>query len=155
MHMNFAYDAKMVPISPATAAGTGTITSAVVDMQGFDSVALIVYLGDVDSGSVLTLTGNTNDVDSTSGGTALAEAATFTAGASDADDGLMVLDLHMPREQYVFATLGRASADAAVNGMVAILYNAHQKPTTQDAKVGANVLSNDPAPAEAVPARTR
>lgn len=149
MHMNFLYDCKVVPVEPYAAAGQSTLTTDVVDMQGFDSVAFIAYLGDVSDTSVLTLTAKTNTANSTSSPTptTLAQTVTFTAGASNADDKLLVLDLHKPRDRYVFATLARATANAVLNGIIAVLYNADQKPVTQDASVIASAHENDPASA--------
>ena len=120
-----------------------------MDTQGFDSVAFIVALGDVTATSVLLLTAKTNTADSTSSPTptTLAETVGFTAGASDADNKLLILDLHKPRDRYVFATLARGTANAAVNGIYALLYNAQQMPLTVDSSVIDYASVNDPAAA--------
>ena len=147
MHINLLKDMKVLPVEAAASAGQTTLTTDVVDMQGFESVAFIAYLGDVTDTSVLTLTGYTNDTADTVSPTALASPATYTAGASDADNKLMVLDLHRPRERYVYATLARGTANAVLNGIVAVLYNASDMPVTQDATVIASSFLNDPTPA--------
>ena len=147
MHMNFLYDAQIIPVENAAAAAQTTLTTDVVDTQGFDSVAFVAFLGDVADTSVLTLTGFTNDTDDTVTPTQLASPVTFTAGASDADNKLLLLDLHKPRQRYVYATLARGTANAAVNGILAILYNAHDKPVNIPADVIASGFINDPAPA--------
>lgn len=147
MHMNFLKDAKFLAVENAAAAGQTTLTTDVVDTRGFDSICFIVKLGDVDNTSVLTLTAKTNTADSTSSPTptTLADTVTHTADATDADNKLLILDIHKPRDRYVFATLARATADAVVDGIFVILYNAHEKPVTQDATVIASALLNDPA----------
>ena len=145
MKMNFLYDAQFVSVENAAAAGTSTLTTDIIDMQGFDSIAFIVKLGDVTDTSVLTLTGLTNDTNDTVTPTTLADTVTFTAGASDADDKNLILDLHMPRQRYVYATLTRATANAVVDGIFAILYNAHEKPVAIDAATIASDHVNDPA----------
>ncbi|MCG8445910.1 MAG: hypothetical protein MI753_09365 [Hyphomicrobiales bacterium] len=147
MHMNFLYDAQIIPVEAAAIAATTTLTTDVVDTQGFDSVAFVAFLGDVTATSVLTLTGFTNDTNDTDTPTQLGSPVTFTAGASDADGKLMVLDLHKPRQRYAYATLARATANAVVNGILAILYNAHDKPVNIPADVIASGFINDPAPA--------
>lgn len=145
MKMNFLYDAQFVSVENAAAAGTSTLTTDIIDMQGFDSIAFIVKLGDVTDTSVLTLTGLTNDTNDTVTPTTLADTVTFTAGASDADDKNLILDLHMPRQRYVYATLTRATANAVVNGIFAVKYNAHEKPVAIDAATIASDHVNDPA----------
>lgn len=149
MHMNFLYDCKIIPVEPAAAAGQTTLTTDVVDMRGFDSIAFIAYLGDVSDTSVLTLTGKTNTANSVSSPTptTLAQTVTYTAGATNADSKLLVLDLHRPRDRYVFATLTRGTANAVVNGIIAVLYNASERPVTQHADVIASAHENDPASA--------
>ncbi|MCF1502188.1 hypothetical protein L0F51_00215 [Afifella sp. H1R] len=147
MHMNLLHDAKIVPVAIAAAAGQTLLTTDVVDTQGFESVAFVVHLGDVTDTAELTLTGFTNETEDTVEPTELADNVTFTAGATDADNKLLVLDLHKPRERYAYATLARGTANAAVNGIIAVLYNAHQKPVAQAAEVIASAHLNDPDPA--------
>jgi hypothetical protein len=144
-HFELLRDAKIIPVEPAAVAGTTALTTDVVDMQGFDSVAFIAQLGDVTDTSVLTLTGFTNDTNDTNSPTQLADAVTFTAGASNADNKLLVLELHKPRERYVYATLARATANAVVNGILAVLFNSNSRPVIQDASVIASKYVNDPA----------
>lgn len=147
MNMNMLHDAKIVPVKAAAAAGQTTLTTDVVDTQGFDSVCFIAYLGDVTDTSVLTLKGYTNDTNDTVTPTELATNVTFTAGATDADNKLLVLDLNKPRQRYAYATLARGTANAVLNGIIAVLYNAHEKPVTQSADVIASAHVNDPAAA--------
>lgn len=147
MHLNMIKAAVFIPVLAATAAGTTSLTTDVVDMQGFDSVAFVAHLGDVTDTSALTLTGQTGAVADGSDAADLALPVTFTADATSADNKLMILDLHRPRQRYVRATLDRVTANAVVNGVVAILYNASEQPVTEDASVIASALINDPAPA--------
>lgn len=142
--MNLIKDAKFVVVEAAAVAGTTTITTDVVDMAGFDSVAFVAHLGDVTATSALALTVFSNDTNDTTTPTETEAAASFTAGASDADNKLMIVDVTCPRQRYVYATLERGTANAVVNGIIAILYNAHNKPVTQPASVLASALFNDP-----------
>lgn len=147
MHLNFLKDMKFLAVENAAAAGQTTLTTDVVDTQGFDSVCFVVKLGDVTDTSALTLKGFTNDTNDTVTPTELSDNVTFTAGATDADNKLLILDIHKPRDRYVYATLARGTANAVVDGIFAILYNAHEKPVSQDASVIASALLNDPASA--------
>jgi hypothetical protein len=70
--------------------------------------------------------------------------ASFTAGASTADSKVLALDVFKPRERYLRAVLERGTANAVVDGIIALQYCAKDKPTTQDATVIASTLINDP-----------
>jgi hypothetical protein len=101
-------------------------------------VMFIALLGDVTSGSVLTLTPKSNTANSTSSPTPTSHtgaAATFTAGASDADSKALITDLYKPLQQYVFANLTRTTQNAVVGGIIAIQYSAGSRPTSHDASV--------------------
>lgn len=145
--MNFLKNMKVVRVANAAAAAQTAVDTAVLDTSGYDSVCFIAVLGDVTATSVLTLTGKTNTASSTSSPapTSLATTVTYTAAASDADNKMMILDLHKPRQRYVFATLTRTTANAVVDGIFAILYNAHLCPVTVDGTVLASALVNDPS----------
>lgn len=150
MKLNFLRDCKIIRVEGPAVAATSTLTSDVVDMQGYDSVAFIADLGDVTSGSVLLLTAKGNTANSVSSPTPLAypETAGGTAGASDYDDKLLAIDIQKPRERYVFCTLARGTQNAVVNGIYAILYNAHEMPlddTAVAALYKAYNEANDPA----------
>lgn len=149
MKINFLTETALHVVSAAVAAGQTLVTSDVVDTQDYDSVAFVVLLGDVTDTAKLTLTGVTNDTADTVDPVALANPVTFTAGAADADNKLMVIDLHMPRQRYAYVTLARATANAAVNGIIAILYNSHERPQGLTADVIAGQFINDPAAAAA------
>lgn len=139
-------DSKVLVVEAAAAAAQTLLTTDVVDMQGFDSVVFIVLLGDVTDTSALALTAYTNDTNDTNSPTELALPVSFTAGASDADNKLLILELHKPRDRYVYATLARGTANAVVNGILAVLTNARERPVAQDAVVIASRFINDPAP---------
>lgn len=147
MHLNFIKDMRVLSVLAVAASAQTLLTTAVVDMRGFDSVVFVAHLGDVADTSVLTLTGQTGEESDGSDAADLALPVTFTADASSGDNNLLVLDLHKPRQRYVRATLGRGVANAAVSGVVAILYNSSQRPVVEDVSVVASRLINDPAPA--------
>ena len=48
------------------------------------------------------------------------------------------MDVCDPQLRYIFASLTRTTANAVVNGIIAIQYKAEYRPTTQDATVIAN-----------------
>lgn len=140
--------AKITRISNAVAAGTTEVLSSVLDMQGYDSVMFIVTLGDVTATSVLTLTAKSNTANSTSSPTPSSitdGSCTFTAGASDADNKLMIVDVLRPSKRYVFASLTRTTANAVVDSITAIQYCSRSVDVTQGSTVLASALSTPEA----------
>jgi hypothetical protein len=136
-------EVKTVVVSGNTAAGTTTVTSSAVDMQGFDAVRFIAYTGDATSGTVLTLTPLYNASNSNSGGTSItAGVATVTsASATDCDNICLISDVIRPGARYAYCTLARATQNCAVNGIIAELYRAKAVPITQDATVVASATA--------------
>ena len=132
---NFLTSHKLAVVEAAAAAGQTTLTSDVVDMKSFRNCAFLALLGDVSDTSVLTLTLQLGDE---SDGSDMADtelAATFTAGASDADSKLLAVECQSPAKRYVRAKLTRGTANAVLGGIIAIQSQPHTLPTTQDATV--------------------
>jgi len=140
--MSLLKNIKVTPVAASAVAAQTEVLTSVLDMSGFDGVMFIALLGDVTATSVLTLTAKGNSASSTSSPTPVTQVATsaFTAGASDADDKALVVDVYDPALRYVFASLTRTVANAVVNGIVAIQYKAEYRPTTQAATVIASAM---------------
>lgn len=140
--MNLSKGIKITRAANSSAAAQTEVLTSVLDMQGYDGVMFVALLGDITATSVLTLTAKGNTASSTSSPTPVTQAATaaFTAGASDADNKVLVVDIFDPALRYVFASLTRTVANAVVDGIIAIQYMADLKPTTQDATVLASAI---------------
>jgi len=140
--MNLLNEVKITRVANAAAAAQTEVLSSVLDMQGYDGVMFVALLGDITATSVLTLTAKGNTASSTSSPTPVTQVATaaFTAGASDADNKVLVVDVFDPALRYVFASLTRTTANAVVDGIIAIQYTAELRPTTQDASVLASAI---------------
>jgi hypothetical protein len=124
------------------AASTGdTLNSSIIDMAGFSAVMGIVALGDVTDTAVLTLKAYVGKTSNLADGAYLTNTATVTAGATDSDDNLLVLDVaDVGSYRYVRFDLVRATANAAIDSAIAIKYNARGIPSTNGTDVaGANV----------------
>lgn len=133
---------KVTVVEAAAGAAQTELVSDVLDMTGFEGVMFLALLGDVTSGSVLTLTAKGNSANSVSSPTPVAQGnATFTAGASDADSKVLAVDVYKPPLRYMFASLTRTTQDAIVGGVIAIQYGAHNKPTAQAASVIASTFA--------------
>ena len=137
---NLSKACKITVVSAAATAATTDITTSVLDMTGYEGVMFLVMLGDVTSGCVLTLTAKGNTANSTSSPTPITQKATaaLTAGATDCDSMVLMVDVHKTPLRYAFAVLNRTTQNAVVGGIIAIQYKAHNKPTTQDASVMAS-----------------
>lgn len=135
--MNLSKSIKVTVVEAAATAATSTLTTDVLDMSGYEGVIFMALTGDVTAASVLTLTAKGNSANSVSSPTPVTQKATdaVTAGATDADSKLLMVDVYKPTLRYMFATLARADQNAVVGGIIAIQYGARNKPTTQDASV--------------------
>ncbi len=138
--MNFLKNNKLAVVQVAAAAAQTALTSDAVDMAGFDAVTFAALLGDVTTGSVLTLTVEHSDA-SGSGFVATTLSATFTAGATDADSKILAVELHKPTKRYARAVLTRTTANAVVGGIIAIQSAPSKAPVSQDATVIASTLA--------------
>ncbi|MBS1198150.1 MAG: hypothetical protein H6R18_1935 [Proteobacteria bacterium] len=140
--MNLSKGIKVTVVEAAATAATSELVSDVLDMSGYEGVLFLALTGDVTASSVLTLTVKANSANSVSSPTPVTQKATaaFTAGASDADSKLLMVDVYKPTLRYVFASLTRADQNAVIGGVIAIQYGASNKPTTQDASVIASAF---------------
>jgi len=140
--MNLSKGIKVTVVEAAATAATSELVSDVLDMSGYEGVLFLALTGDVTASSVLTLTVKANSANSVSSPTPVTQKATaaFTAGASDADSKLLMVDVYKPTQRYVFASLTRADQNAVIGGVIAIQYGASNKPTTQDASVIASAF---------------
>lgn len=145
--MSLIQNIKISRVSNASAAAQTDVTGATLDMNGFAGVVFVALLGDVTDTSALTLSARGGQ-QSGGGDAALLDAkATYAAGASDADNKAIVLDLVSPRYRYLSSLLTRKTANAAVDGVIAIQYRPGFAPTARAASVVASAFVNDPDPA--------
>ena len=133
--MNFLNNTKLTRVENAAAAGTSALTTDVIDMLGYDGCTFVALLGDVTDTSVLTLTLQDGDAADGSDMVATDVVATFTAGASDADNKMLAVETFRPLKRYVRAVLTRTTANAVVDGIVAIQTAPTLAPVTQSASV--------------------
>ena len=138
LDMSLLKDAKISRVENAAAAGTTDLDTDVLDMTGYDAVMFVALLGDATSGSVLELQVFGNTANSTSSPTPVELTdgdVTYTAGASDADNKLMVADVIRPAYRYVFARLVIDTQNCVVDGIIAIQYRSRDVPVTQGSTV--------------------
>lgn len=133
-------DCKITRVSNSQSASQTDIDSTRVDMKDYESVMFVALLGDATSGSVLQLTAKSNASDSTSGSTTEKAGTQITAGASDYDNKMLIVDLHRPQNRYAYCSLAIDTQNCVVDGILAIQYNSKSKPITQGSTVGDGVV---------------
>jgi hypothetical protein len=134
-------------VKVAVVAGVADITDAdIIDLGSptegiFDSVLFVAVLGEVTTASELTLKAYCGDAATLSDGAYKTATAAVVASGNDTDNNLLVLDVIKPGKRYVRADLVIDTANAVVDSILAIRYNARTAPTTQTANVADSDLS--------------
>lgn len=140
---NLLNNVEFVVVEASASAATTELTTDVIDMAGWHGVAFVAHLGDVTTGSVLGFVADHSD-DGATGWDDLGGALAFTAGASDADNKLLILDLVRPTKRFVRARLMRTTANAILGGIVAVKYGPTFAPVNQGATVLASATLANP-----------
>lgn len=144
MLLSLLKDCLITRVLNAVAAGTSDQDGTVLDMAGYDGVLFVAALGDVTSTSVLELQVFGNTANSTSSPSPVEltadSAGPTTAGASDNDNKLYVVDVVRPAYRYVFPRVKRGTANAVIDGVLAVQYRSRSVPITQGSTVSASAL---------------
>ena len=134
--MNFISNVKISRIEDGAVAGVTTLTSDVVDMSGFDGLVFLAALGDVLDTGVNVLQAQQSDVGDGSGMVNIAASVvSFTAGASDADNKLMLLEIARPTKRFLRVTLARSVANTVLDGIFSFQSSPAEAPVTQHSSV--------------------
>jgi hypothetical protein len=129
--MNQLVNTKITLVVPATAVGTANITGTTLDMSGFEGVEFVLLAGTITDGVAAV---KASSGAAANGSDAQDLAGTSTSLSSTQDGDVAALDLYRPLDRYVTPVVVRGGATGGViNGVIAIQYGAHVKPTTQDA----------------------
>jgi hypothetical protein len=130
----FTEDFKIVIASTTTAgaAGQTAITSSAVDTAGFESCTFIIPVGAITAGAVTTAKVQQCD---TSGGSYADLTGTSVTIADDDDDKLKYIEVFRPRERFLKCVVSRATQNATIGGIVAVLKGASTRPVTQGTNV--------------------
>ncbi len=132
----FSDDFKVVIAVTTTngAAGTTAITSAAVDTAGFRGCCFLVPLGAIVGGAVTSLKVQQSSDDAVTDTYDDLTGSNQTIADTD-DDKLKYVDVYNPGKRYLKLVISRGTANATVGGVVAILYNAKNRPVTQGTNV--------------------
>jgi len=128
--MNLSRFGKVTRVSNAVAAGTTTVNCATIDMKGFDSVTFYLLVGTLTATNVTTLKAQQGAASDMSDAADLLGTAVAYTDADD--DKAAILEVHNPRERYVRAVVVRATANAVIDGVIAVQTKANKEPVTHD-----------------------
>lgn len=115
----------------AQSAGTSTVNGTGIDMLGFTGVQFICALGALNTTATVTMAAQVSANNSDWG----ASGSNTTTCAANADNKIMVLDVWRPSARYVRPVLTRATANSAIDGVVAVLYNPSNVATSNHSTV--------------------
>ena len=122
---------KITRVLNAVAAGTSVQNGSVIDMLGFDGVCYVAAIGTLTATQVTSLKAQHGDASNLSDAADLA--GTLTGPMADADSNkLLVLDIQKFSKRYNRVVVNRATANAVIDGVIAIQYQAHTKAPTQN-----------------------
>ncbi|MDP3417860.1 hypothetical protein [Falsiroseomonas sp.] len=149
MFTSLLKNAKVTRIATdgAGAASATPTKGTIIDMASFDAVMFIAVMGNVLDTSQVALRVAGSDLNTSGSMALLAGSAGGTAGASDYDDKLVILDVEKPRFRYLEAQLFHVTANAPFDAILAIQYNAKSMPVTQGSTVVASASLAGPVAA--------
>ena len=140
--LNISKEVKMARVMNAVAAGVTVENSSVIDMQNYDGVVFIAAFGAITSGAVTSAKAQQGAASNLSDAADL-KGTKITIADTD-DDKVAVLDIYRPQKRYLRLVVSRATANAVIDGVVALQYKGKKAPVTQDASVAGDKLCVSP-----------
>lgn len=121
----------------AQAAGTGdTLNGNIHDTKDKESIAFIAAFGAIVSGAVTTFKLQQGDA---ANGSDMADVTGASISVADTDDNkLQILELIQPQKRYVRSVVVRATQNATVDSIIAVLTGSKVRPVTQNSTYVAN-----------------
>lgn len=141
----FQENEKILRVLNAVAAGTTDQTSSAVDTAGWDSCEFVALFGTLTATQVTKLKAQQSSDDGVADDyTDLL--GSLTPAMADADSNKMIrLEIVRPRKRYLKCVVDRGTANAVIDGVIAILRRADKLPITQHSTVSQNEAHNAPA----------
>lgn len=129
--MNRANTEKVIRVMNAVAAGQTAQTSSAIDTAGYEGVKIYSMFGTITSGAATSVKVQQSSDDASADAYADLAGSSVTV-ADDDDNQVVVHDIYRPRERYLKVVISRATQNAVIDGIVAVLYGADKMPTTDD-----------------------
>ena len=115
------------------AAGTSDVNGATFDMQGFESITIIVVMGAITSGAVTSVKAQQGaQSDASDMADLLGSAQTI---ADDDDEDTYVIDIIQPQERYVRVVVDRATQNAVISSGIYIATGSRKQPTAHGSTI--------------------
>lgn len=128
---NLLKDIKVTRVMNAVAAGTTNQNGSTLDMSGWDGVLFVAQLGTLTATQVTGLKAQQGAAANMSDAADLLGTAVGPMADGDSNKCL-VLDIYRPQERYVRCVVTRGTANAVIDGVMAIQYRGRKAPVTQD-----------------------
>lgn len=132
-------------IMNAVAAGTSDQTSSAVNLAGFDGVMFVALFGTLTSTQVTSIKAQQSSDDGSTDAYSDIEGSASTALADGDGNKMLILDIYRPGKQYLKLVVDRGTANAVIDGVIAIPYHAESKPVTQGSTVSSSEALVEPA----------
>lgn len=144
---NLSKSVKIIRVMNAVAAGTTNQTSSTIDTLGYTGCLLLAACGTISASAVTTLSAQESKDDGSSDAyTAITGATSATYTPTTDNNKMVALDINRPRKRYVQAVVNRATGNAVIDGVFAVLYNGNA-PVVDDASLLSKVILDNPADA--------
>lgn len=128
---NLLKDIKLTRVLNSVAAGTTNQTGSTLDMSGWDGVTFIAMLGALTATQVTGIKAQQGQASNMSDAADLQ--GTNVGPMADGDSNkCIVLDVYRPVERYVRCILIRGTANAVIDGVIAVQYRGRKSPVVQD-----------------------
>lgn len=122
---------KVTRVMNAVAAGTTSQNGSTLDMSGWDGVLFVAQLGTLTATQVTGLKAQQGNASNMSDAADLINTAVGPLADGDSNKCL-ALDIYRPLERYVRCVVTRGTANAVIDGVIAIQYRGRKAPVTQD-----------------------
>ncbi len=138
-----SHKSTVVRHSNTVGAGTTVITpSGFIDMQNMESCLFIAEFGAITATGVQSIEVHQSDA---SGGSYAALLGTKVSLADDDDTKVVMVEVVKPRKRFLKCIVNRATANAVLEGITAVLTGPKKLPTTQGTTVVASEVHTSPA----------
>ena len=141
-------EVKITRVLNGVAAGTTDQNGTGLNMAGFDGVLFVALFGALTATQVTSLKGQQSDDDGSADAYGDLEGTSVGPLADGDGNKCLVLDIFRPAKQYVRPVIDRGTANAVIDGVIAIQYTARSLPVAQAAAAGVAFAEKHATPAE-------
>lgn len=141
---NMLFDVDVSRVSNAVAAGTSDVNGTAVDMTDWDGVLFVAALGTLTTTHVTKLLAQGGAASDGSDAVTLVGSTTDQMADGDSNKLICLDVVRAPGVRYIRPVLDRGTANAVLDGIVAIRYRNRKGPVTQGSTVSQSLVSVSP-----------